>query len=408
MYVLLGHCISLPHRRVIIMTVNPSDLLPKSSSSSSGKKLSGGSGNNISEDWTSFRKNQILSIGKKKRHNNNIYNNHRDDGGDEDDDSNNAVGGGNDSSSDEEEGRTAIREKKKKKKVQPITSTSRMKVGIVGRSPDGGSGTDNHIPATSKQKKKKKGKMERAKEAAVTTIVEANDKDTTTKKYTTYAQKSSIAKEVEEGGQYVDKMATGDKESNSINDDADTKAANATTKRYRKKVRSRQKNIRKDHRTIESKPKHLVLGSGVDYAGRPMTTETRMKLGLEEKVNVESDGKNSLVYPAMGDKTFDSGKWIGDETDDDGNDNKRDTSVLDSTKDVPIMQQSQSRDNQRGGRNLTKIGDCIVSSPHVTTTTGEGQDVGENIQHEEDKGTMKKLKKAKKQKKRKFKNLQVG
>ena len=226
----------------------------------------------------------------------------------------------------------------------------------------------------------------------------------------TYAQKSSIAKEVESGGQYVDKTATGEKESNSINDDADTKAANATTKRKRRKVRSRQKNIRKDHRTIESKPKHLVLGSGVDYAGRPMTTETRIKLGLEEKLSVESDGKNSIVHPATGDKTFDSGKWIGDETDDDGNDNKRDTTVLESTKDVPIMQHSQSRDNQRGGRNLTKIGDCIVGSSHdVTTTTREGQaDVGESIQHKEDKGTTKKLKKAKKQKKRKFKNLQVG
>ena len=50
-------------------------------------------------------------------------------------------------------------------------------------------------------------------------------------------------------------------------------------KRKRKKVRSRQKNICKDHRDV--KPVHLrVVGQGMNYRGRPLTQETRAKLNL--------------------------------------------------------------------------------------------------------------------------------
>lgn len=48
-------------------------------------------------------------------------------------------------------------------------------------------------------------------------------------------------------------------------------------KRRRRKVRSRQKNIYKDHRDV--KPDHLTIGS-VNYRGRPLTQETRQKLCL--------------------------------------------------------------------------------------------------------------------------------
>jgi len=54
-------------------------------------------------------------------------------------------------------------------------------------------------------------------------------------------------------------------------------AEDTKKKRPRKKVRSRQKNIRKDHRTI--KPEHLRVG-GADFSGRPLTSETRNKLQL--------------------------------------------------------------------------------------------------------------------------------
>jgi hypothetical protein len=50
-------------------------------------------------------------------------------------------------------------------------------------------------------------------------------------------------------------------------------------KKKRKKVRSRQKNIRKDNRSSDKKPAHLIPGSR-NYQGRPMTQETRDKLNL--------------------------------------------------------------------------------------------------------------------------------
>lgn len=51
------------------------------------------------------------------------------------------------------------------------------------------------------------------------------------------------------------------------------------TKSKRRKVRSRQKNIRKDSRSIDEKPKHLHVGAS-NYKGRPLTEETRGKLSL--------------------------------------------------------------------------------------------------------------------------------
>lgn len=49
-------------------------------------------------------------------------------------------------------------------------------------------------------------------------------------------------------------------------------------KRKRKKVRSKQKNIRKDTRSDDAKPKHLQVGKF--YGGRPLTAATRQKLNL--------------------------------------------------------------------------------------------------------------------------------
>ncbi|CAM9286804.1 unnamed protein product [Choristocarpus tenellus] len=47
----------------------------------------------------------------------------------------------------------------------------------------------------------------------------------------------------------------------------------------RKKVRSRQKNIRKDKRSMEQRPAHLRLGDP-GFSGRDLTEETRQRLGL--------------------------------------------------------------------------------------------------------------------------------
>jgi hypothetical protein len=50
-------------------------------------------------------------------------------------------------------------------------------------------------------------------------------------------------------------------------------------KKKRRKIRSKQKNVYKDSRSLEEKPKHLVPGKRL-YQGRPLTSETRTKLGL--------------------------------------------------------------------------------------------------------------------------------
>ena len=58
---------------------------------------------------------------------------------------------------------------------------------------------------------------------------------------------------------------------------------NKNTKRKRRKVRSRQKNIRKDTRNSSQKPEYLRLRGGlVEYRGRPLTKETREKLNIPE------------------------------------------------------------------------------------------------------------------------------
>jgi len=60
-----------------------------------------------------------------------------------------------------------------------------------------------------------------------------------------------------------------------------TGPAKTNGKRKRRKVRSRQKNIRKDNRAVNEKPTHLIPGNR-NYQGRPMTQATREKLGLPE------------------------------------------------------------------------------------------------------------------------------
>lgn len=60
-------------------------------------------------------------------------------------------------------------------------------------------------------------------------------------------------------------------------EDNNYQEASSKKKQKRRKIRSRQKNIRKDNR--EEKPKHLIPGT-TDYQGRPLTEETRSKLNL--------------------------------------------------------------------------------------------------------------------------------
>jgi hypothetical protein len=70
------------------------------------------------------------------------------------------------------------------------------------------------------------------------------------------------------------------KENSKTSNDAvvDGDVQTESVKKYkRRKIRSKQKNIRKDNR--EQKPAHLMVG-GRNYQGRPITVETRTKLNL--------------------------------------------------------------------------------------------------------------------------------
>ena len=73
-------------------------------------------------------------------------------------------------------------------------------------------------------------------------------------------------------------------DSNSENIDEHAPVMDNTKKKRRKsKVRSRQKNIRKDNRKAHQKPDYLKLGRP-NYSGLPLTAETRRHLKLPEKL----------------------------------------------------------------------------------------------------------------------------
>jgi len=129
--------------------------------------------------------------------------------------------------------------------------------------------------------KRKRGEEE--DESGADDVPEDDDED---EGRTAIEQKTKVAKE----SQPDDTKNKADKgEKNKAKDDAvhlaedadeqETFPPNKSSKRHRKKVRSRQKNIYKDKRPMEQKPAHLQFGS-TDFEGRPITAETRDKLQL--------------------------------------------------------------------------------------------------------------------------------
>lgn len=318
----------------------------------------GRGGKHISEDWTRFGKRQILSIGKKRQQ---IHD-------DDDEIADEMQEDGHDSSSDEEEGRTsAVREKKRK--VRPPAPPPPVALRAPGTSEGASAAVESDPP---KKKKKKKGKKERAKE---------NSEDAE-------QSKDSAADEAPDG-----KVDDHNKNEATKNDDdgPDKQTVHdqkPKKKRYRKKVRSRQKNIRKDHRSANDKPSRLVPGRA-DYEGRPLTDETRKRLGLEP-------AKGDDVAPSTPlDNAFDSGEWVGGEKSADGGCDgatKAGESVSDLTSEP-------KKDGNVAA--LMKIGDCIVGSDAAMPDDSNTLDVGEGILP----GNAGKMKS--KKKKRKFKNLVV-
>ncbi|CAJ1917700.1 unnamed protein product [Cylindrotheca closterium] len=113
--------------------------------------------------------------------------------------------------------------------------------------------TNDVLDQLQPSKKKKQGKKERQR------LKEEADK-----------KAEEIIRKDEVGGESTE---------NNNADDVDGEATNAKRKPKRRKIRSRQKNIRKDSRGMGEKPKHLRVGAS-NYQGRPLTDETRARLNL--------------------------------------------------------------------------------------------------------------------------------
>ena len=210
-------------------------------------------------------KKRILQVGSKKRSRKVGY------GDEEEEDDGDSSSGTADSDSEEDEGRTAIdsggpktnKNKSDLSKTNTVVASSSTE--MIGKP----------------QQKKNLGKKERQRLA----------KDQLEKE-------SSVPVETTT----TNSAASNDNTTKERQDGADT---NTQKLKRRKKVRSRQKNIRKDNRDV--KPEHLVPGSR-NYKGLPLTPETRAKLNLP--VMAKS--------PFASDRQWDQGNW------DDGGANNED------------------------------------------------------------------------------------
>ena len=174
-------------------------------------------------------KKRILSVGKKRKH---------------EDDSDNSGDDDVIESEEEDEGRTSIKASKK-----PLSTVDEIEAVIPVK----------------KAKKKKKSKKERMAEKAEKESQEA------------------IAKPEEEN-QIPSSKTEEPVQDFAISREPDVvegRGSAVERKKKRRKVRSKQKNIKKDNRATHEKPEHLRVGSKI-YAGRPMTAETRHFKNLPE------------------------------------------------------------------------------------------------------------------------------
>jgi hypothetical protein len=128
------------------------------------------------------------------------------------------------------------------------------------------------IAADSTAKKNKKGRKERQKEKLEETdIAEA-------------AEGSAFSEDTHSPKGNVDAiLETRPKESTN----KEPRGADNNHRKKRRKVRSKQKNIYKDNRSLEEKPDHLIPG-GYEYRGRPITPETRSKLIAKNALPLDS------------------------------------------------------------------------------------------------------------------------
>lgn len=200
---------------------------------------------------------------KRRRHDGN-------EDSDSDDDDDEAVEE-EESSDDEEEGRTSI---------VKVAAVDKTKAKALALEEMDAAATEE---SSSGKKKKKKGKKERAKEKSA-----QENKDEKVADNNGVSAVSPMSGETTNGLAATDGNAL----TNEGTEGWDEGVAPGFTKaKFRRpKKRSKQKNIRKDNRSADQKPSYLIPGRN-DYAGRPITPETRVKLGLPEKEQIPFDSK---------------------------------------------------------------------------------------------------------------------
>jgi hypothetical protein len=193
------------------------------------------------------------------------------------------------------------------------------------------------------QKKKKKGKKERMAAAAA-------------------AAAQTVMKEDNDQSKSEEIAGNGDQESE----------AAKKNKRKKPKIRSRQKNIRKDNRRGMDKPDHLIVGRP-KYAGRPMTPETRAKLNLppsrtsrkqeertkdyvsDKRDNSDSTSGLGLAVDEFLDMSGEPAEDIGDQiVRDDPNNDKESVNVLEDDKAVhePTKTTKKKKKSKKKYKNL--------------------------------------------------------
>jgi hypothetical protein len=252
-------------------------------------------------------KKKIMSIGKKRKN---------DDLSDEEDEHVDL------SDEEDEGGRTSI--KKSKKKPPSIEALASL----------------DAVPAK-KPKKKKKSKKERMAEKEIQESTDQIESDVLTPTPTDGTKKNG-QDEVQE-------------------------KTNAEKRKQKRKTRSKQKNIKKDSRASNEKPEHLRVGSK-DYAGRPMTGETRTYLSLPES-RTQKRAKTKHERFNQETETFDEGGLAIDDL----------------------------------------LGEPVDANVEVSNPTEDAPDSGEvvnkEVVEEDANASKKKSKKVPKKKKSKFKNL---
>jgi len=328
--------------------------------------------NNLqSVDWTTTGKKKILSVGKKKRGH----------GDDDDEDSAVLVGDygldrDDDNGDEDEGGRTSVVSERKRKVSRKNAAAAAPSAIAV----DEGVPPSSEANGSKEKRKKKKGKKERVAERDSTASGALEDADNAP------AEENNI----NESNQ---KVENGSNQPMTALTEVPNKNNN---KRKRKKIRSRQKNIRKDTRAANDKPSHLVLGRS-DYAGRPLTKATREILKTKNTNDDIGGEENNWTKGNWTSGDVAAGGESGDKGESISGSGEPATKNNDSVTQVKNSNIGQPDDNKK-----------VESMKRISSNQDDGQPLNDNISRKDDEikavnaGNDKR-----KKKKRKFKNLSL-